>query len=358
MWKFLFILMVGVVSSCHVGRFFIYNFADHSDYKKFPERAIKKEGESFTFDREIRAEPLVYPQSKFESFGHYLNENKTLSYAVIKNDTLVYEWYAKKYDETSTVTTFSLAKSLVSLLIGCAVDEGKIQSIDDPIRKYLPEMKADGTDKISIRHVLNMSSGFASNESYYNPFGEVAKFYYGRQLEKYVYDLEMDLEPGAMMRYKSSDTQILGLIIEAATGKKLADYMEEKFWSKMGMEYDASWSLDKKNGTEKAFCCLNAKTLDIAKFGKLLIQKGKWNGEQLISEEWLSNIYNPKRMFKGYSMQWWLYEDKDEAFVAQGILGQYLYINPNKKTIIVRFGKDWADIPWWSHFPKVAAYYN
>lgn len=354
----LFVACIALVSSCHVGRYFLYNFSDHTDYKIFHSRVIEAPSETFEFSISLKDDPMVFERAEYESFGAYLNKNKSLSYAVIRNDTVIYQWYNKKYTDSSIVTSFSMAKSLVSLLIGCAVDEGEIKSIDDPVVNYLPQMTAKGSDKITIRHVLNMSSGFDSNEGYSNPFGEVAKFYYGRRLKDFVYDLEMDQEPGKNFRYRSSDSQILGLVIESATGKKLADYMEEKFWSKMGMEYDASWSIDsKKHDTEKAFCCLNARTMDIAKFGKLMLQKGKWNGEQLISEAYLNEIFSNRSPYSGYSLQWWFYNNSDKAYFAQGHLGQYLYINPTKNIIIVRFGKSRAKVNWEQNFSLVAADY-
>ena len=353
----LFILLV--ISSCHVGRYIVYNFSDHTDYKKFNYREIDAPTETFVFPENMLDEPKVYPESEYESFGEYLDDKKSVSYAVIRNDTLIYEWYNKKYNDSSIVTSFSMAKSLVSLLIGCAVDEGKIKSIDDPIINYLPELTAEGADKITIRDVLNMSSGFDSNEGYYNPFGEVAKFYYGRRLKDFVHALEMDQEPGKNFRYRSSDSQILGLIIESATGKKLANYMEEKFWSKMDMQYDATWSIDsKKHDTEKAFCCLNARTIDIAKFGKLMLQKGKWKGEQLVSESYLNEIFTQRSPYKGYSLQWWFYNNSDEAYFAQGHLGQYLYINPAKNMVIVRFGKSRAKVSWERNLSMVAEYFS
>ncbi len=356
MKKFLFISVCAIIlTACHVGRFFWYNFADYKDHKKFPKREISAPESTFYFERapeQIR--PREFPND-VESFEQHLINNKSLGLTIIRNDSILYEWYDKGFDTSSVMTTFSMAKSFVSLLVGIAIEEGKIKSADEPITTYIPELKDPAFSKISIEHLLNMQSGIHFNESYYNPFGTIAKFYYGKHLLKYVKRLKVDKDPGQGFDYKSLDTQLLGIIIERSTGQKLAHYFQEKLWQPLDMQYDASWSIDSKTGdTEKAFCCLNARILDFAKIGKMMLQKGKWGNEQIVPEEWVELCFKSKN-YPSYSYQWWILNTPQNEIMAQGILGQYLYINPAKNIVIVRMGKKWGkSINWWNFFTRLS----
>lgn len=359
-WHLLFFVTVSIaLYSCHVGRFFIYNFADHTDYKKFPSRQISK-GDSTFYFHALSAQKKIDINGGYDSFETYMQENKSIAFLVIRNDTVLYEWHDKKYDGASIFTTFSMAKSFVGLLIGIAIEEGKIGSVNDPITKYIPEFKNPGFDQITIQHLLNMESGIQFKESYFNPFGHIAKYYYGRKILKYIPKLKIEEAPGKGFNYKSLDTQLLGIIIERATNVKLASYLEQKIWRKLGMEYDASWSLDSKNGdTEKAFCCLNARLHDFAKIGRLMLNNGNYNGEQIVPEAWVKKSMVREAGYPGYSNQWWILRTEEQEFMAQGILGQYLYINPAKNMIIVRMGKNWGkEVNWWTIFSEVSEAVN
>ena len=344
-----------ILTSCHAGRYIIYNFADYKDGNKFPAREISAPESTFYFKHgsKVNLDKLA-PEGK--TFEDYIYGNKTLSFLVIKNDSIVYESYLDKFDSTSQFTSFSMGKSFVSALVGIAIEEGKIKDVNEPITKYIPELKGEEFKKITIEHCLNMQSGIKFYEGYFNPFSGVAKYYYGRKILKYVSKLKVEKEPGKGFDYKSLDTQLLGIIVERATGKKLANYLEEKIWIPLEMEYDASWNIDSKKGdTEKAFCCLNARTVDFAKFGRLFLNKGKWHGKQVVPEKWVEKSLAGSPNYRGYSYQWWLINDKDKSYMAQGILGQYIYVNPTKNIIIVRMGKNWADVYWPRFFGKVAA---
>ena len=347
-------LILLTITSCHVGRFVIYNFANQSDHKKFQNTQIQNSITQFEFYRRdslLNIKPIVGEKS----FEEFLDDSKSVGFLIIQNDTLLYEWYDKNYDESSIVTTFSMAKSIVGLLIGIAIDEGFIKSENDLITDYLPELDAEGFDKIRVIHLLNMCSGIGFNESYINPFGHVAKFYYGRKLDQYVSKLKVETEPGTTFKYQSCDTQILSMILEKATGRRPAEYLQEKIWQRIGMQYDASWSIDsRKHNTEKAFCCLNARTIDLAKFGRLMLNNGNWNGDQIVSEEWINKSTQGSDIYIGYSRQWWILNTSDNDYIAEGILGQYLYINPAKKLIIVRMGRSYGDVRWKTVFREIA----
>lgn len=352
-----------ILASCKVGRFFIYNFADIKDHKKFHAREVKRDTDAFQFtkvDQENAPKTITLNQEK-QNFESFLKDNKTVAFLIIRNDTIQYENYFYKYDKASIVPSFSMAKSIVSILIGIAIDEGKIQSVNEPITNYIPELIENGFDKVTIEHLLQMTSGLDFNESYFNPFGHAATYYYGTRLRKEITKLKLAEEPETSFNYTSGETQLLGLVLERAIADKtISAYLEEKLWKPLEMEYDASWSIDrKKNGLEKAFCCVNARARDFAKLGRLYLNKGNWNGNQIVSKEWINQsvkVDETKGSKWYYQYQWWLPTTSGD-FMAQGILGQYIYVNPEKNLIIVRLGKKTGKTNWWNVFPTLARLY-
>lgn len=350
-----------LLSSCHVGRFFVWNFADIKDHKKFPKIEVERDS-NYTFAFEELRRNDLFPQKRIGyngndlSLAEALEKEKTVAFLVIRKDTIIYERYFHKYDSSSIVPSFSMAKSFTSALLGIAIEEGYIDSVGESIRTYIPELPEIPYADISLEDLLDMRSGLEFKEQYFNPFGHVAKSYYGRNLRKFSRQLKAKDKAGEKFEYISVNTQLLGWAIENATGKKLPDYLEEKIWKPLGMEFDASWSIDsKKHQMAKAFCCLNARARDFAKFGRLYLQEGKWEGKQIIPKKWIERSldFNPSSY---YSYQWWKRPNKSAPnnFYAQGFLGQFIYVDPNKDLIIVRLGKKTADIYWPSFFQKIA----
>ncbi len=344
-------------TSCKIGRFAYYNFANITDHKIFPKREIKNDStDVFYFKKELE-KPLEIKLKDGSSFEDYLEKHHTVAFLVIQNDTIKYENYFNDYDRESIVASFSMAKSFTSFLIGCAIEEGLINSVEDPVTIYLPELKENGFDDVSVENLLQMTSGLDFNESYYNPFGDAATFYYGRRLEKSSLKLDLKNNPGERTEYKSGNTQLLGLILDRVLKEKtISEYLEEKLWKEVGMEYDASWSIDKKkNGIEKTFCCLNARAIDFAKFGRLYLKEGNWNGKQIVSKDWVKNstkidTLNGSRW--GYQYQWWI-PNKTGDFIAEGILGQFIYVSPSENLIIVRLGEKYGDVNWEGNFEAI-----
>lgn len=349
--------------ACKVGRFFIYNYADIKDYKKFPNRSLKAPDHSFQFAvaEKGRAVRNLNINGKDYPFEQYAEDNKTVAFLVIQNDTIQYEKYWKGYAKSSIVPSFSMAKSILSILIGIAIDEGKIKSVNEPITNYIPELESQGFQKVTIEHLLQMTSGIDFNESYSNPFGEAATFYYGRNLRKAIRKMKLEVEPGERHYYSSGDSQLLGLLLERALkDQSITSYLEEKIWQPLGMEYDASWSIDrKKNGLEKTFCCVNARARDFAKIGRLYLNKGEWNGKQIVPASWVeesTKIDTTNGSAWYYQNQWWL-PTRTGDFMAQGILGQFVYVKPEKNLIIVRLGKKHGDASWWNILPSLGEAY-
>lgn len=352
------------LSACTVGRFFVYNFADITDHKIFPNRPLTKSDQAFQFEKlvELKKPKNFKINGEVVDFDEYLEKNKTVAFVVIKNDTIQYENYYNKYDESSIVASFSMAKSVTSMLVGFAIQDGLIESEDDLVTKYIPELKEEGFDQVTLKHLLQMTSGMEFNESYVNPFGHAAKYYYGRNLRKILSKAKLEGTPGTYFSYQSGQTQLLGLALERALkGKRITEYLQEKIWTPLGMEYDASWSLDrKKDGLEKTFCCLNARTLDFAKLGRFYLNKGNWNGQQLLNENWVeksTKVDETEGSASNYQYQWWLKGGKGD-YAAEGILGQYIYVHPENNIIIVRLGKNYGNTNWTSIFKALARAYS
>lgn len=355
----LIIIASTLLISCQVGRFVFYNFADIKDHKKFQSRPLTADTSPFHFQPTNQGK---FPKHLNDiPFDKYLEENKTVAFLIIKNDTIQYEKYFKGYDKESIVPSFSMAKSVTSILIGCAIDEGLIKSVDEPITNYIPELKKNGFDKVTIKHLLQMTSGIKFNESYVNPFGDAASFYYGLNLRKEIRKMKLKTEPGKKFEYMSGNTQLLGLVLERSLKEKtITFYLQEKIWTPLEMEYGASWSIDrKKNGLEKTFCCLNARARDFAKIGRLYMNKGIWNGKQIVSQKWVeesTKLDTSEGSANFYQYQWWL-PTPNEDFMAEGILGQFVYVNPAKDLIIVRLGKNEGKANWWTIFKSLAKAY-
>ena len=360
-----FIVIISILlTSCKVGRFIVYNFADIKDYKKFPSRPLVSNETKFKFDS---TETGKYPKflkvgktQKSTLIEKILEDNKTVAFLIIKNDTIQYEKYFKGYSKESIIPSFSMAKSFTSILIGCAIDEGLIKSIDEPIVKFIPELQKNGFDKVTIKHLLQMTSALKFSESYINPFGEAASFYYGRNLKHEISKLKLKGEPGQKFEYVSGNPQLLGLILERVLKTKtITQYFQEKIWTPLEMEYDGSWSIDRKNnGIEKTFCCVNARARDFAKIGRLYLNKGKWNGKQIVSQKWVeesTKIDTTEGSDEGYQYQWWLPSNNGD-FMAEGILGQFVYVNPAENTVIVRMGKNYGHINWSDLFILLSKY--
>lgn len=347
-----------LTSSCHIGRFFYYNYADVNDYKKFPQVPINRNTKAYTFmdyGKRVVLPPMTV-ENKTVPFDTYLSDNKTLAFLIIRNDSILYQYYDEDYDTSSIFPSFSMAKSVVSALVGIAIDEGAINDENDPVIKYLPELDKS-LAPVTLLHLLSMRSGIKYDESYSNPWADMPKYYYGSNLRKYILKLKAAEAPDLHYNYQSVNTLLLALCVERATHMPINQYLEQKLWKPMGMEYNASWNIDShRNNTIKAYCCLNARTSDFAKIGRLYLHKGNWNGTQLISEDWINKsltITNDSKDSRGYSYVYQWRVLPTGQFFAKGILGQYIYCNPKTKLIIVRLGKSDSGIDWVKVFQRL-----
>ena len=268
----------------------------------------------------------------------------SVSFLVVKDKELIFEKYWDGYENHPT-NSFSAVKSLVSLLIGIAIDEGKIGSLDDQVGIYLTDFNEDGKEKITLRHLLMMSSGMDWHESGGNPFSHAAAAYYGTDLTGLIGGLNAITTPGVEFNYQSGNTQILSFVLEAATGKPIPQLAEEKIWKKIGTTHDAYWNLDTEQGTAKAFCCFYATPRDYAKLGQLILNKGSWGDTQVVSSSFLQEALTPApiqwngKPLTKYGLHWWILRYKDIDFTyARGIAGQYIISIPEHQMVIVRTG--------------------
>ena len=276
-----------------------------------------------------------------------LKSIETAGFLVIKNNEIIHESYYNGFDETTPTNSFSASKSMVSLCLGIAIDEGYISSVNQKASEFLPEFKDGELANIKIRHLLSMSSGLSWSESGKNPYSNNAEAYYGSHLKELVTSQTVVSKPGKVFDYKSGDTQLLTYIIEEATGISFGDYFYEKVWSKLNTEHEGFWNLDKKNGDEKGYCCLYATAKDFAKMANLILNEGEYEGTQIISKNYLKNCLFPDKEItekdgsenNRYGWQWWYAnEDGKDIHYGRGLLGQYFIAVPSENLIIVRTG--------------------
>ena len=320
-----------------------YNFADIDDNLIFDQRTIDAPARAQLWPRAANYNQVKWPGS----LQQLHQELETVAFLVIQNDSIVYEQYWDGYSDKSLSNSFSMAKSIVSILAGAALRDGYIKSIDQPVAEFLPSFKEGGKQRITIKHLLMMSSGLNWDESYANPFSVTTEAYYGTNLKKVIERLKAVEEPGQTFSYKSGDTQILGMVVEAATGKSLSRYAEDKLWKPIGAEHDAEWSVDNPTGIEKAYCCFFSNARDFARIGKLYLQNGIWNGDTIVDPAFVRESLSPNGLPTesgepaDYGYQWWLLPNYKDQFIfyARGILGQYIIVIPEKQAIIVRLGK-------------------
>lgn len=316
-----------------------YNFSAIDDYTIFENNTVAKAKEVKTWPLASEYNKQAYP----DSLNNLLEDLRTVGVLMIKNDSILFEKYWDGYSDSSLSGSFSVAKSITSILIGAAIKEGKIQSIEQAVGDFIPALAVGDKAAVKIKDLLTMSSGTDWNESYWNPLAVTAEAYYGSDLNKTATALKMINQPGVLHKYKSGDTQLLGLILEKVTGKKLSEYAAEKLWQPLGANHDALWSTDGSNGNTKAFCCFNTNARDFARIGKFMLDSGKINGVPVIdSTYWKQsitacNIKDEKGIACNYyGFQWWLDPQHSEIFYARGILGQYIIVIPSKKIVIVR----------------------
>ena len=326
-----------VYKALKVGYLKGHNTATIEDYKYFENRIVEK-GTGIQW-------PQASDYNKQEispELRARLEKNKSIAFTVIQKDSILYETYWGIGSRTSRTNSFSMAKSVVAMLIGVAIQDGYIESIDQKITDFIPEYDRPGdhfNNEVTIKHLLTMSSGMDWNEDYYNPFGVTAEAYFTKNLNDLMLSIDFTEKPGEKWHYQSGSTQLMGLIIERSTGTSLSAYLSEKLWQPINATDQAEWMIDKQGGVEKAYCCINSNALDFARFGQLYLDKGNWNGVQLIDSSFVeASLSADIEAHYGYS--WWLYETqyKYPVYTMRGVNGQYVIVVPALELVAVRLG--------------------
>ena len=283
----------------------------------------------------------------------YLDSMETVSFLIVRKDSILVEDYRNGWSDSITSNIYSCTKSIVSLLAGAAYDEGCIASLDDPVSEYIPSYTKGLQAEVTVKDLLTMSGGMAWDEAYSSLFSLTTHGYYGNDLFDLVTKLEVSEKPGLQYDYRSGETQLLAFAVEAATGMTLSAYAEEKLWKPLGAEHDAYWLLDKENGDEKAFCCFHTTARDAARFGALMLDYGKWEGQQIISRDYMQQALSPAVHLKNewgedsldyYGYQFWIQKYKGREYrLMRGMLGQYIVAIPEYDAVMVRLGKKRSD---------------
>jgi CubicO group peptidase (beta-lactamase class C family) len=321
--------------------------------ENLPIEKVNKSSKPFIFPRIENIElPKVFQHNeKFYNTIKYIDSSYTQGLIVIQNDTIQYENYWRGQKEDVRHIAWSMSKSYVSALFGIAMEEGHIKSIQQTVDEYLPELKGSGYEGVRIKDVLQMSTGVKFDETYSDPKSDINRYWkgfvFGRSQDKFASTLVNERPPGTYNHYVSINTHVLGMILVKATGQSLTDYLQEKIWEPIGAEFDAYWLADGK-GMEMALGGLNACLRDYAKLGRLYLNKGNWEGQQIVPLAWLEastqssdehlqyDSQNSAHPGIGYGYQWWLLDGTEGEILAIGVFNQHIYINPATKTVIVK----------------------
>lgn len=306
------------------------------DYKKFDNQTV------------ANGTPQPWPNHKnynsvkeTDALNKINKANGTIAYVIIKNDSIWFENYYDGFGENSQSNSFSMAKSYVSGLMFKAIQEGYIKSLDQPVGDFLPEFNNGKAAKMTVGDLSSMASGTNWDEAYYSPLSITTRAYFDDDLAKVMLGLKVVDTPGKAFKYASGDTQLLAMVIEKATGKKMYKYLEESFWKPLNSENATLWQVDSEDhDLVKAYCCIASNAKDFARFGKLYKDHGKWNGKQILDSAFVAKSLKPRfPESPEYGYGWWLKEQNGKNFfMMRGHLGQYVIVEPNDNVIIVRLG--------------------
>ena len=325
------------------------------DFKHYPSRQLQVSASPYRFRESPDGWSLPVPveigEGAARNLEDVLQDSDTIAFLVVKGDELIFERYYRGHSRQALSQAFSASKSITSMLIGAAIEDGYIQSVEQAVTDFVPELSGRGFEGVTLEHLLTMTSGstYVEND---NPFGVHVLFNYTPDLEKMMLDFRVVDEPGRVYRYKSGDTALASLALERALSPlTISDYMQQRLWEPLGMEGEGIWTVDREGGLEKSLCCLAATGRDFAKLGRLYLRQGDWEGKQVLPAEWIQRStqragVDPKGWpddfisigFWNYGYSWWLASEIMGDYLALGKDGQYIYVNPEFDTVIVRLG--------------------
>ncbi len=357
-------------------RYFVWGaqfpFSSRSDdYRRYGFHAIDNPPAAFHFapgNSDLVPDTVEYQNGEGRqrvALSELLSSTGTHAFIVVRDNQVLYENYFNGFARDSPCTAWSVSKSVTSALVGIAISEGYIKNLDDPITNYLPELKGRGFDAITIRNLLTMGSGIQYRIGFL-PWDEfVLAGYYPNLRQLLLSDLKVVEPPGQSFHYNNFNTELIGMILERTTHRPPSQYLQEKIWKPLGMEYPATWSIDsEQDGFEITPILLNARATDLAKFGRLYLNNGNWEGKQIIPEDWVAesttrdpNDHRPWETFSRwqdnggyYKYFWWGVSQGDGGYSYMGIgtYGQFIFVSPKTRVVIVRTAsKDGIDPPCW-----------
>jgi CubicO group peptidase (beta-lactamase class C family) len=337
-----------------VWRIVTFDDSTIEDHLRFPGRALRAGANPFRFAEADGGYAL--PQTVAVDgavpapLDRFLSDTGTVAFLAIRHDTIVDERYGQGYDAATPTLAFSMSKSFLSLLIGAALDEGVLADLESPVTDRVPELAAAGFDRVTLEHLLQMTSGMDYLEIEGSPVSRHTRFYYTDRLERELLRLTLGQEPGQGFAYKSGENALLGLVLARALAPEtITAFAQRRLWEPLGMEHDGGWSLDRPDGLEKTWCCLSATARDYAKLGRLVLNDGVWGGERLLPPGWIERstaVDTRNGSAPDYQYQWWLVSEERGDVIAMGHLGQFLYLDPQSDTILVRLGTGRGGLGW------------
>jgi CubicO group peptidase (beta-lactamase class C family) len=380
LWMAVALALAVAFTPGYAWRVMAYGDSDVGDYARLPSRPVPNAPPVFHFagppDPALPAwmrGVSYHREGRVESIGElgdFLRGSETTALLVIQDDRLLYEGYFNGYTRDSIQTSFSMAKSVTSLLIGAAIDDGRIAGVDDPVRRYLPELSPT-LQPVTLRELLRMTAGVESHLPRLlgivdAPWGDDARIYYGEDLRALALGVKAGGPAGTRFHYNNFDPPLLGLVLERSTGMPVPEYLSRRIWQPLGMEFPATWSVDSEaKGFPKMESGINARAIDFAKLGRLMLRGGDWDGRRIVSQAWVRQSTRPPedgvplgsdgwipasflRAGGYYAFMWWGYRrpGADPDFYAMGKDGQLLYICPSRHAVLLRFGTGNHGI-WW-----------
>ena len=311
-----------------------YKSANIYDGNDFDTRTIERGSAISNLPRSVKYNQIALSAELLEM----LDRTKTTSFLVLKNDSIVWEYYYRGHTDSTRSNAFSMAKSITTILVQKAIEEKIISGWDTKVKQYLPWLEGPFADKLTMKHLATMTAGLDWSESYYNPFGITARAYYSHDIESAMHRVQVVSEPGMEYQYQSGATQLLGLCLKKALKKPIADYASQKLWKPLGMEMGATWHTDDESGMELTYCCVNAITRDFARIGQMLLHGGKSENGRIIDSAFISNATKPVKA-DWYGQSFWLGESHHTHYYQmQGTMGQFIIVVPEANVVIVRTG--------------------
>lgn len=374
---FYFILLIFLNSCNGTGARVIFkNAPDVTDYRIFENDSLVASPKPYHFSKQesnidipdFNQWILAKNDFKANNFEEFLDESKTTAFLVIKDDTIVYESYHNGYDADSFLQVFSVTKAFTATLAGIAIEEGKIKSIEQPVSDFIPEFAEDERKDIRIKDLLQMTSGLKFSD--HEQVLRLGRMYYNKEALHFMQKTKMKYKPSTHFAYSSMSSLILGICVERACGQSYTSYLQEKLWTPLGMEHNGLVNVSKRDRVAQAFGGLSTIALDLAKFGRLYLNDGNWEGQQIISKEWADAAGKrdtTEGSFWGYNRGFWLhtydyrgeyYKDEHDSpvpapevmdmtdFTAIGYRGEIVYVNPDYNMIVVRLGTSESGIVW------------